>query len=432
MIDREPRVSVVMPSMNQARFIGQAIDSVLQQTYPNVELIVVDGGSNDGTLGVLESRLGRFGQRLRWVSEPDSGAANAINKALRLADGDIIGWLNSDDLYAADVITHAVQRFVADSSLMMLYGEGEHVDAQGAPLGRYPTRPPSASIQGFHDGCYICQPTVFLRRTVLDAVGLLDEGLRTAFDFEYWLRVFKQFPQGVAHVDRVHAYSRLHDDCITMKMRRTVALEAMRLLARHVGVPRPHWLESYLSELCSVYPFDERVPDLAAEFFGVVKEAREFLTPDGYERLMGSYEQDARLRLALPGAYASVSPDGWAPPTLALRIRKTPSTASILRLSCVNASPLKRPLTLRTLTSSGKEDVRRVESPGPFHLDFDLRELTGSQSTILVTTEPSFVPAQVEPGSRDARALAFRIERTKFVEADADGQLGWFDVSRHR
>ena len=432
MTGREIRVSVVMPSMNQARFIGQAIDSILQQDYSDVELIVVDGGSSDGTLGVLESRLARFGKRLRWVSEPDSGAANAINKALRMADGEVIGWLNSDDLYAPGVIAHAVQRFADAPHLMMLYGEGEHVDAQGASLGRYPTRPPSASIQAFHDGCYICQPTVFLRRTVLDEVGLLDEGLRTAFDFEYWLRVFKRFPEGIAHVERVHAFSRLHDDCITMRMRRTVAVEGMQILARHVGPPRPHWVETYLNELCTVYPFDDRVPDLPAEFSCILEEVREFLTPEGYARLSEAYERDARLRLTLPGVYASVSSDGWAQQTLALRIRKTSSTPGILRLGCVNASPLKKPLVLRTLTSSGEEDVRTVDALGAFHLDFDLQQLAGSQSTILVTTAPTFVPAQVEKASRDTRALAFRIEHMKFVQPDAEGQLGWFDVSRLR
>ena len=137
-----------MPSLNQGRYIESAVLSVLWQDVPGLELIIMDGGSIDGTQGRLAQLAQRFPQGLRWCSEPDSGPANALNKAIGLAQGDILGWLNSDDLYAPDAIAQAVDFFDANPSAVMVYGEGEHIDAEGNRIGLYPTRTPEVTIAG--------------------------------------------------------------------------------------------------------------------------------------------------------------------------------------------------------------------------------------------------------------------------------------------
>jgi GT2 family glycosyltransferase len=400
-----------MPSFNQARFIEAAVRSVLDQDYQPLELVIADGGSTDGTLQCLERLLGEFGSRLRWVSRKDSGPANAINKALRLARGEIIGWLNSDDLYAPGAIPTAARYFESNPEAVMVYGQGEHIDAQGKSLGRYPTLPPSASIHAFQEGCFICQPTVFLRRKVFNAVGYLDESLATAFDFELWLRIFRRFSDRIGFIDRVQAFSRLHEDCITQRSRRMVAVEGLRILAKHVGNPRPNWLLTYVEELCATYPFGCDVADIRAEVGELFEQVKDCFDDDALGRITGELAKDKRLQIALPGVYADIYPDGWAPPVLALRIRRLTEAASSIRLKCRHSAPVFWPILLKIKTNWGKESLTTIKKPGPFELEIDLSgSSVGDNLTVLVECKNTFVPKVVEPGSSDGRELAFIVE----------------------
>jgi hypothetical protein len=402
-------VSVVMPSFNQAGFIDAAARSVLGQDGPPVELVVADGGSTDGTLGRLESLLAEFGPRLRWVSGPDAGPANAVNKALGLARGEVVGWLNSDDLYAPGAVAAAARHLAANPDEVMVYGEGEHIDGCGQSLGRYPTRPPAAGLNAFHDGCFICQPTAFLRRGVFEAVGGLDESLKAAFDFELWLRVFRRYPGRIAHIDRVQAFSRLHAACLTMRIRQTIAVEGVQVLARHVGPARPHWLLSYLEELYADYPFTGQVADLRAHMAELSRQLDGCFDGAGRRELAQALAEDARLRLALPGAFAGVYSDGWAPPALALRFADQARPGRVARLRCRHAWPVFAPLSLSVKTSWGVETAVRVGQPGPFELEIPLPPAAGN-CLALVESDNAFVPRDVERDSADARRLAFKVE----------------------
>lgn len=242
-----PLVSIVMPSFNQDRFIAESVRSVLSQSHESIELIVMDGNSTDGTLDTL-ARLQAEDARLRWFSQPDTGPAQALNRALAKVRGTIIGWLNSDDLYTDGAIARTVKALQEHPEWLMVYGHGQHVDAQGKFLSDYPTRPPSAPAGDFASGCFICQPTVFFRRTMHVLLGPLDEKLRTAFDFDYWLRAFNRLSGRIGFVDQVQALSRLHDDCITLNQRRRVSLESMRLISKHLGQAPAHWLLSHIDE----------------------------------------------------------------------------------------------------------------------------------------------------------------------------------------
>jgi len=406
-----PLVSVLMPSFNQGGFIEAAARSVLGQDYGPLELVVADGGSTDDTLRRLEGLLGEFGTRLRWISEPDSGPAQAVNKALRLARGGIIGWLNSDDLYAPGAVAVAARHLAANPDTAMVYGEAAHIDARGLSLGRYPTRPPSASLQAFQDGCFICQPTVFLRREVFDEVGPLDESLATAFDFELWLRIFRRLPGRVAHLDRVQAFSRLHPDCITQKSRRAVAVEGVRVLARHVGKPRPRWLLTYLEELYDRYPFGGGPADLRAHMAALAGELADCFDGAARQALAAALAEDARLRLALPGAFADVYADGWAGQVLALRFAGVAGAGLSARLRGRHAWPAHAPLALAIKTSWGEERRVRIEAAGPFELAIPFPDAAvGDNFLVLIESGDTFVPKAANPESADGRRLAFKVE----------------------
>ena len=243
-----PLVSVVMPSFNQAEFLKASVSSVLSQDYKHLELIVSDGGSTDSSVALLQ-QMAAADKRLRWFSEPDNGPADAINRALSKTRGVIIGWLNSDDLYTPGAISRAVSTFQERPNFLMLYGHGRHIDAAGQSLAYYPTRTPPQTLHSFALSCFICQPTVFFRRSMYVLLGPLDETLRTSFDFDYWLRAFSLFQSRIGFVNAMQACSRLHQSCITMQQRRTVALEAVQLLARHLGKASGHWLLGYRDEL---------------------------------------------------------------------------------------------------------------------------------------------------------------------------------------
>lgn len=282
-------VSVVMPSLDQRRYLAAAIDSVLGQDHAALELIVADGGSTDGTVDHLAERAAADG-RLRWFSEPDTGPAQAVNRALARTRGTIVGWLNSDDLYAAGAISRAVTAFVDHPHRIMVYGQGRHIDAAGGVVGIYPTRPPTGPIERFADGCFICQPTVFFKKTMHVLLGGLDETLGAAFDSDYWLRAFRHFPERIGFVDAVQAMSRLHDDCITVKMRRRVAVEGVKVVARHLGRAPIHWLTTYVEETLARPPAEWDREMLRRNLLTTIDEVRDVIDPVDHAMLARSIE----------------------------------------------------------------------------------------------------------------------------------------------
>lgn len=272
----KPLVSIVMPSLSQARFLTEALDSVLGQDYAHLELIVADGGSTDGTVDIL-SRRSAADERLRWSSEPDTGPPQALNRAMAKVRGTLIGWLNADDLYVPGAIRRAVEAFEAHRDWIMLYGHGEHVDEAGRPIGRYPTLPPDGPLSRFADGCFICQPTVFYRTTMPLQLGPLDERLSASFDFDWWLRAFRAFPERIGFVNAMQAHSRLHASAITARLRRVVAMEGMEVLSRNFGTAPIHWLTTYMEEIARA-PAEDRPPNLGAHFLETLAEAAQWLT----------------------------------------------------------------------------------------------------------------------------------------------------------
>ncbi|MFA7280407.1 MAG: glycosyltransferase family 2 protein [Sterolibacterium sp.] len=283
-----------MPSLNQAKFVGAAIDSVLGQDYPNIELVVADGGSGDGTVELLKARQVKD-SRLRWFSQKDNGPAQALNGAMSQARGTILGWLNSDDLYAPGAVRRAFDALQANPGWLMVYGQGQHIDGSGKLLNLYPTLPPSTPVRQFAEGCFICQPTVFFRRSMWVLLGKFDEKLKTAFDFDYWLRAFLAFPERIGFVDVVQACSRLHDDCITLRMRRTVIMEGMQVLARHLGSAPKEWLLTYVDELLAADAQTKGPMDLRKHVETMVDEVAELIAERDLNEVRLRLSQDERL-----------------------------------------------------------------------------------------------------------------------------------------
>jgi glycosyltransferase involved in cell wall biosynthesis len=236
-----------MPSFNQMEYITESITSVLEQDYCDVELIVADGGSDDGTIDVLHE-ISEKDFRLKWSSEKDSGPAEALNKALEQSKGLIIGWLNSDDLYAESAIKRAIQAFNNHPEWIMLYGNAAHIDEKGEFINEYPTLPPEEAYAQFKNGCFICQPTVFFKRTMYQLIGPLNQDFKAAFDFEYWLRAFNLFENKIGFIDELQAYSRLHNECITQKHRERVAIEGVKAVSNYYGKAPIHWIATYVEE----------------------------------------------------------------------------------------------------------------------------------------------------------------------------------------
>lgn len=181
---KQPLVSIITPSFNQGKFLEQTITSVLDQDYPNIEYIVMDGGSTDNSVQILK----KHANKLTFFSQKDRGQSDAINKGLKLARGEIVAWINSDDFYLPGTIKSAVE-ILTQNDKIFVYGKGHHVDENGIFLEEYPTEP--FSLKRLAETCFICQPATFWRREVFDSVGYLDENLHFAMDYEYWIRIAK-------------------------------------------------------------------------------------------------------------------------------------------------------------------------------------------------------------------------------------------------
>jgi len=226
-----PLVSVITPSFNQVAYLEQALRSVLGQGYPRLEYIVVDGGSTDGSLEVLE----RFrGDLARLISEPDRGQADAINKGLALAHGEIVAWLNSDDAYLPGAIVEAVDALETDRQLAMVYGDGLMVDSELTLLDRHTY--PQVDVVDLLCFEVILQPTVFMRRQVVEEVGRLDRSYELILDHELWVRIAAQHP--IRHVGRVWSIERTHPDAKTIAQAAGFVEEAERLVRQAAADPR--------------------------------------------------------------------------------------------------------------------------------------------------------------------------------------------------
>ena len=217
-------VSIITPSYNQAAFLEQTIHSVLGQGDASIEYLIVDGGSTDDSVEIIHKYAGQLAW---WVSERDAGQADAINKGLRRAKGEIVAWLNSDDLYLPGAIAQAVAAFQAHPEAGLVFGDAITIDPMGRQIGRLAFGDWGLDeLMGFR---IICQPAVFMRRSVLEQAGYLDPSYHYLLDHQLWLRIACLSP--IHHVMQVWAQARHHPGAKNVAQPEGFSRETMRLLA---------------------------------------------------------------------------------------------------------------------------------------------------------------------------------------------------------
>jgi glycosyltransferase involved in cell wall biosynthesis len=200
-----PLVSIITPSYNQASFLEETIDSVINQDYEKIEYIIVDGGSTDGSDNIIEQYSKKIAY---WVSEPDLGQSHAINKGLGLAKGEIVCWLNSDDLFFPHSVSKAVNSFQNYPKAGMVYANCLEIDKNGEILAVTKVR--QYCLLDLLTFNIIPQPTVFLRRDLVMEIKGLNQSLNLLFDHEMWIRMATKAP--IHYEDQLWAKARIHDE----------------------------------------------------------------------------------------------------------------------------------------------------------------------------------------------------------------------------
>jgi len=255
-----PLVSIITPSYNQADYLEQTIQSVLAQDYKQVEYIVIDGASSDNSPAIIQSYAEHFAF---WVSEKDAGQAEAINKGLRRAKGEIVAWLNSDDIYLPGAITDAVTAFQARPETGLLFTDAISIDERGTPISKLAFG--DWGLKELISFRIICQPAVFMQRFALEKAGFLDPSYHCLLDHQLWIRIARLTP--IQHISGLWAAARHHAAAKNVTLAASFGREAQRIL---------EWEQSQ--------------PDLVAL---ITKNKRQVLA--GFHRLNARYLLDGGL-----------------------------------------------------------------------------------------------------------------------------------------
>jgi glycosyltransferase involved in cell wall biosynthesis len=229
------KVSIVTPSYNQGEFLEQTICSVLGQNYDYLEYFIIDGGSSDNTLDIIKKYKDKLDH---WESRPDKGQAHAINKGITRSNGDILGWLNSDDVLLPGTVNHVISIFTKHPEVDVVYGSLERINQKGKiiPTPSYANNKTVFNKKLVIGDCIVNQPGSFWRRRVMEKAGMLNENLEFSLDYEYWIRlalagaIFYRVPDPLAQF-------RISNSSKTVKKSEKMALEQLSVLEGYLSNP---------------------------------------------------------------------------------------------------------------------------------------------------------------------------------------------------
>lgn len=426
------KVSIVTPSYNQAPFIERTIQSVLSQDFPSLEFVVFDGGSTDGTRDVLK----RYDDRLKWVSQPDDGQADAVNRGIRATTGEIIGWLNSDDIYYPGTIRRVVDFFSAHPDVDVIYGKADYIDVNDRPFDTYPTEP--WDFEWLQRTCFICQPALFFRRSVVDRFGLLDPGLMYCMDYEYWLRIAAGGAK-FAYVQQRLAGSRMYTENKTLRAKLEVRSEINDMLRKRLGRVPDRWLYIYAHHVAELR-VDQQVH---SKWFGWHLATQMVMAALRWNRGISAEMKDGLLgwlagrrplnslftiglgRLTPPafspiilewGHIRGIYSDGWASPSVVLQYGSGRSDRFVdLELTVPEWLPAQG-FDLVIKDSAGRPLARYRLARGEFpkiHVP-----LGGSAGGLEIAIQPCFRPIELREllGTTDARELTIMVQKIEAGE----------------
>ncbi len=430
------KVSVITPSYNQGQFIERTIQSVLSQNIEQLEYVVFDGGSTDETIDVLK----KYEDRLRWVSQPDDGQADAVNRGIAATDGEIIGWLNSDDIYYANALRRVVEIFEARPEIDVIYGMADYIDVNDRAYDSYPTEP--YGFEWLKSTCFICQPALFFRRSVVERFGPLDPKLEYCMDYEYWLRIaaggakFHYFPEKLAA-------SRMYDENKTLRAKLAIRQEINDMLKRQFGLVPDRWLFVYAYHVTELRIADGRSRTfylyLAAQLVRAAFRWNRGLSPE-LKSIFGGFltGRTALVDLTAIGLSQTTPPpassielewgriegvynDGWAGPAVALHYGagsderivdfefEVPTWIRVPAIEVVVTKSRDRSIARYTLASGDISKIRVSLTDKPGRVDFAI--------------QPGFRPVEMPEliGTTDARDLTLVVRK---VEAGEVSKLG--------
>lgn len=216
-------VSIVTPSYQQSPFLEETILSVLDQEYPAIEYMVVDGGSTDGSVEIIQHYQDRLAW---WVSEKDAGQSAAINKGFRRVNGEIVGWLNSDDVLMPGAVQKVVETFAANPDAALVYGDVYSIDEEGKIFNK--TLHGAVTLTDLMQFTIISQPAVFVRTKLLKAVGYVDETFHYLMDHHLWLKLAQEGE--LVHIPVVLAKARYHASAKNIAQAQNFGMDAFRLV----------------------------------------------------------------------------------------------------------------------------------------------------------------------------------------------------------
>jgi glycosyltransferase involved in cell wall biosynthesis len=393
-------VTIVTPSYNQGQFIRTTIESVLRQDYPHIEYIIMDGGSTDETAAVVKD----YASKVTFISEKDSGQSHAINKGFRMAKGEVVAWLNSDDLILDGAVERAARAFSACPEAGAIYGEGYQIDRGGNVTTRFRYTEPFNLWKLVHLSDYILQQTTYFRRSVLHEVGYLDESLHYALDWDLLIRIGKRYQ--LCYIPEYMGCLREYPEAKSFAGGVERIREIARVLRRHTGQRMPpglivYGLDTYRNIWCG--KIEQHTPSFLRR--PSRKLQRVLFT------LAGRYIEHT-IREA-QGWYS----DGWA--SRRLRYMLPPGSGTIVIQGALPAKNARlQGQTLDIFCNASR--VARFALPfGDFHLELPVKTLCGDSPIELELQASRYFTASVPDEPRPRRRLAYVLKSVAWRYAPA-------------